>query len=573
MASKASSGTALAGIATAESLAWLWFFPAALAAVAIFFSPAVQGPFVFDDYLLPFANPRAARMPVSFWIGGVRPVLIATYWANFLIAGTQPLSYHLVNLILHAIAGTLVFFILRRLLAISGARVNPYASALFGAGVFLLHPLQTESVDYIAGRSELVCAVFFFSAWLVFLKRFESKTSLATAAAILLCGAFAVLGKENAVSLPAVLLATDLYWRKYSIAEQIGKRLALYVPCLAGALTAAVLILGRLAHSNSAGFSSGATPFQYALTQCRVILTYIRLFFVPVGQSADWGIALYRSFADGAAWIYALGIATLVGGIFWLYRRARMVSFGLLVFLLLLAPTSSFVPIHDAMAERRMYMPIAGLVLALLGTVGGLQLRLNTRVPAALATAVLVVLAGLSFRRSEVWASDFRLWQDVIAKDPGNARAHMGLAGAMMLKGECAGAAREYRIVFDQEGMNEINARNLAEAYRCNRQFDEALTILRALVAVKPVAEAYNRIGYIEAVRGNANESLAAFESALRADPNNATAYAYRGTARLALKDPAHAREDFQRALALDPDNAVAAVGMANLQRQPSKER
>jgi tetratricopeptide (TPR) repeat protein len=235
----------------------------------------------------------------------------------------------------------------------------------------------------------------------------------------------------------------------------------------------------------------------------------------------------------------------------------------------MLAPTSSFVPIHDAMAERRMYMPIAGLALALLGTVGSLRLRLNSKSLIALGTAILLVLGALSFRRSEVWASDFTLWQDVIAKSPGNVRAHMGLAGAMMLKGECAGAAREYRIVFDREGMNEINARNLAEAYRCNKQFDEALSILRALVAVKPVAEAYDRIGYIEAVRGHANESLAAFESALRADPNNATAYAYRGAARMALKDPAHAREDFQHALALDPDNDVAAIGMANLQKQP----
>src|SRR5207302_3656912 len=99
-------------------------------------------------------------------------------------------------------------------LRLGGTRTNMRSLSLFGAGLFLLHPLQSESVAYIAGRSELVSGFFLFGAWLVFLNQFDSKTSFASAAKILLLGGAAVLGKESAISLPGLLLITDLYWNR-----------------------------------------------------------------------------------------------------------------------------------------------------------------------------------------------------------------------------------------------------------------------------------------------------------------------------------------------------------------------
>src|SRR5258707_5017894 len=92
------AATVSAGI----SLLWLWLFAGGMIIAGIAYSPALNGPFVFDDFHLPFSNPNAGNLPMAFWIGGVRPVLMASYWINYLVSGTHPPSYHFINLVIHA---------------------------------------------------------------------------------------------------------------------------------------------------------------------------------------------------------------------------------------------------------------------------------------------------------------------------------------------------------------------------------------------------------------------------------------------------------------------------------------
>ena len=131
---------------------WLWL-PGVLLITALAYWPALNGTFIFDDYHLPFSDPGAATAGARFWIGGVRPLLMATYWANYALSGTAYRTYHAGNLLLHGATAVLVYFLLRRLLELAGIRTRQQMLALFGAGIFLLHPLQTESVAYMAGRS------------------------------------------------------------------------------------------------------------------------------------------------------------------------------------------------------------------------------------------------------------------------------------------------------------------------------------------------------------------------------------------------------------------------------------
>jgi protein O-mannosyl-transferase len=544
-------------------IAW-WVPAAAIALAAVVYSPAVNGSFFFDDFHLPFADPHADQMPARFWIGGVRPLLSASYWLNYALSGTRTFSYHAVNIALHAVAAILFYFVLRRLGEISGAAPS-HPTILFGAALFLLHPLQTEPVDSIAGRSDVLSTVFVLAAWLVFLKSFEVKTSPGDAVMILIAGIAAILSKESGVCLAGILIATDLYWSRTGIVAQVRKRILLYGPFLLGSAVAAILILRSLARSTTAGFSVGVTPFDYFLTQCRAILFYMRLFLVPAGQNVDWHLPFYRSLFDGKAWLYTFGLTMLLVAIWLLRRRARMVSFGLLVFVLALAPTSSFVPIQDAMVERRMYLPIAGLILALIGVLS--RSRVNARALAVAYSVILIACGALSFERSRIWSSDVLLWQDAAAKNPRNARAHFGLGSALMIRHDCANAARAYKTGVDIEGLNLDNGRNLAQAYECSRQMELALATYRSLVAIRPAADVYDRIGYIDALHNDAAASIAAFENAIRLDPNNAAAYAYRGVTRLSLRDPAGAKEDFRHALLLDPKNPVALLWLEKLSK------
>lgn len=552
---------------------WIYCLCASVAIAMCVFAPALNGGFLFDDLMLPFAKPDAARMPPAFWIGGVRPALAATYWANFLIGGIHPLGYHLVNVVLHGTTALFVFFIYDKILAISRVPISDSITdrrwlALFGAALFLVHPLQTESVDYVAGRSELVSGFFYFASLLVFLRNFEKGTGLGLALRICLLAGLAVLGKESAISLPAIVILADFYFADEPIGKRVMRRFSLYALFLIGGLAAAGLILARLVGDTSAGFAAGISPFEYALTQCRAILTYLRLFVIPVGQNGDWMVPFYHSITDGDAVAYALALLALLMLVVWLYRRERLVSFGLAAFLLMLAPTSSIVPIKDALAERRMYLPIAGLILALLGAASKIRLAPALRWAAAL--AVLLTCAAMSSHRSHVWASDLSFWSDSVRGNPDNARAHLGLGVAMTLRGDCAAGVREYSIARrkvppGQAEMDMELSGDLAVAYQCNKEPAKALPLYRSIAAIKPTATVYNHIGYTEAILGDSEAAMDAFERAVTLDPNDATAYAYRGTARMALDNPGAAQADFRRALELDPGNQIAADGMAKL--------
>lgn len=553
---------------------WAWLFlPGVLIIAVIAYWPALQGPFVFDDYHLLFLNSYAAKEPAAYWIGGVRPLSMATYWITFIISGVRPFSYHVGSLLLHAITAGIVYLLLRRLLDAAGVKTDRQTLALFGAGLFLLHPLQTESVAYIAGRPEVVAGLFYTAAWLVFVNNLGSAMKLLTTIEILLLAAAAVASKESAISLPAILFLTDLYWNPARLTQQIRSRAILYVPIVLGGLFAATKILKGLTSGTAAGFwIEGVTPALYALTQCRVILTYIRLFFLPVGQNGDWGLPLFRSLTDHAAWVWVLGMLVLVAVIVWSYHRERLLSFGLATFLVLLLPTSSIVPIKDALAERRVYVPVIGLILSLIWALDHFRPRLrmlrDIRSLRIASVVVLVVAAALSFERNKMWGNDTLLWGDSINKNPSNSRAHMGLGDAFLMHGRCADAIREFQTVERQAGASDEMDANMASAYQCNHQLDLALNELHTIIAKHPSAAMYDRIGYIEATEGHVSPALEAFDNALRLDPNDATAYSYRGTARLALNDPTGAQADLRRALQLAPDNETALKGLAALAAQ-----
>jgi tetratricopeptide (TPR) repeat protein len=393
----------------------------------------------------------------------------------------------------------------------------------------------------------------------VFLRAFEGEIRAGRALAILVLAGAAVLGKESAICLPAILIATDLFWPRDGVAAQFRRRLKLYVPFVVGGVLGALYILKGLT-TGGAGTSAGVSPLSYALTQCKVILTYIRLFLIPLGQNGDWQLPFYHSLAAGGAWIYAVLMLALVGAIAWLYRRDRLAAFGLLIFLLMLAPTSSVVPIKDALAERRMYVPIIGLILATIAL--ALRLRVSTDTLKPIAAGILACAAFLCWHRSEVWVSDVTFWRDSAIKNPANARAYYGLGVALMKSQKCASAIPEFAAARSRDPGNYELVWDLAGAYDCNRQPEKAVPLLRSYAAARPSAANYNRLAQVEASLGHQTEAMQAIENALRLDPNNATSLAYRGLTKLALSDFSGADLDFQRALEIEPGNKVAQRGL-----------
>jgi protein O-mannosyl-transferase len=544
-------------------------YAVAAAAVAVIaflaYSPALHGPFLFDDNGLPFALPDFDA-PLAGWVRGVRPLLMFTYWLNVQLSGTDTFSFHVANLLFHCVSCGLMFLILRRLLewaAVDSSRRNLLAG--FGAAVFLLHPVQTEAVAYLAGRSDGLSVMLLLAAYAVFLYRRNTSVSWANALLVLLIFGASLLAKEHTIVLPALLLLTDYWWNPGFSLEGVRRNWKIYAPLALGAVGGFVIFLPLIRHSGTAGFGmKDLTWYQYFFTECRALFVYPALFLFPVGQSADWNFSISKNIFDHGA-IAGLIALIVLAVLAWRHRRDyRLASFGFFAYLLLMAPTSSFLPIRDAVAERRLYLSMLGLLLIVLDFVS--RARIERKVLGGVFAALAVVLAGATYARAQVWSSELALWQDTVHTTPANWRAHFHLASAWYDAGNCDLAVNEYENSTKLQAPDYDLLIDWGLAYDCLNQPDAALAKLRQAAALEPTAHVYSQIGMIYGKRSQWPQAMDALNTAEKLDPNFAATFAYKGLVHLATNDPAAAVQDYQRALAIDPKFQPAITGLAQAQ-------
>ena len=522
----------------------------ALLAVIWAYSPALHGPFLFDDTALPFTL-NSASAPLVAWVRGVRPVLMASYWLNTALSGDDTFSYHVVNLVIHLIASALVFLIVRRLLEWSQAReARRTLVAGFAAGVFLLHPIQTEAVAYIAGRSEALSVTLLLAAYAVFLYRRRTAISWVIALVVVLLYGLAVFSKEHTVVLVALLVLTDFWWNPGFPLRGILRNWRLYAPVVLGAGFTLSFFWRIIRHSPSAGFSlRGVTWYQYLFTEWRALLVYPAEFVLPARLTADWDFPFSRGIFDHGA-IFGLVALIALAIAAWHYRRRfPLASFGYFVYLVLMSPTSSILPIADPLAERRLYLGMLGLLLIVADLVG--RLRVDPRKLAAALVAVLVAGAIVTHARAALWADPVALWEDTAAKSPHKRRVLFQLATAYAAAGRCQDAVDEYQKMAERFPPNYEVLLDWGLAYDCLNQPELALEKLRQAASQEPSAHVYSQIGMIYAKRGRWAEALDALALAERIDPGEATTYMYEGDIHLSLNHAAEAVADYQKALAM----------------------
>ncbi len=557
---------------------WVWIYTASLivalsAAFAVYW-PAVHGPFLFDDANLTFTLPNAYEVPLGDWLNQTRPLLMFTYWLNYQQSGAQAtFGYHAVNVLLHFFNAILAFLVLRKFL--SWAVVDERRARIlsfFAAGLFLLHPLQTESVSYIASRSETLSVLFVLAALAVFLYRPAAAVSIPRILALLALFAAAGLSKEHTFVLPALFILTDYYWRFAFSPSVIWRNWKLYVPIAAGAAFALAYILRILRANPSAGFQmQGLTWYQYFFTQCRVIWHYLFLFVVPIGQNLDPDIKISHSVtAQGA--IFGLAGLLIVSALAWIYRRKfPIASYGWFAFLILLAPTSSFAPLRDPMAEHRLYLPFIGLLLI---TVEFLRhWKAPTKLFIGSLALVLVVAGAIAHQRNALWGNAIDIWKDAVLKSPRKLRPRFHLALAYIQAGSCSLAADEFQQAaalqppqYDRLlNWRQELLRDWGLAYDCAGNPREAIAKFQEAVAQHPDGQLYAQIGAEYVKVGEYPEALDALATAKRLEPGFAPTYYTLGSIEANRGDQAQAIGDYQRALALDPHLAPARAALARM--------
>lgn len=576
---------------------WLAGGGLVLAAFAAYHN-SLGGPMVFDDVPAILENPSIRRLwppgPVlaPALDGGVtvsgRPLVNLSLALNHALGGEAVRGYHLFNLIIHALAGLTLFGVVRR----TWARFRPaeaLPAAFCVALLWLVHPLQTAAVTYIVQRAESLVALCYLLTLYAFIRATEAETvgrdrrippageprrdqrsrpaviawktaSFAACLAGMAC-------KEVMVTAPLMVLLYDRTFVAggFRAAWTRGWR---YYLALAGTwLLLAWLVAGTTGRGGTAGFGTTVGPWSYLLTQCHAMVHYLRLAVWPDPLVFDYGTATVGRLGD--VWPQALLLAGLAAGTVVALVRRPVWGLAGAWFFLILAPSSSLVPVaSQTMAEHRMYLPLAALVVLV---VAGLQARLGRR--SVLVCGLLAaVLAGLTLRRNTDYHSEVRLWTDTVAKLPANGRAHNNLGKAVFAAGRAEEALAHYAEAIRLQPAVPEPHYNLGLALaRLNRPAEAVARYEEALRLQPAYPEAHNNLGNVLLAAGRLDEAGRHYEEAVRLRPGMAEAHGNLAIVRLEQGRGAEAIRHGEEAVRLDPAHAEARYNLGNALAQAGR--
>ena len=555
-----------------------------------------QGPFIFDDVTSIAENPHihhlwpvgvAMSAPPNCTVAG-RPVVCLSLALNYALGGSDVQGYHVFNLTVHVLSALVLFGILRRTFEGGKIRERFGGAAVWLAAVIALvwevHPLQTESVDYIVQRTELLMGLFLLLTLYCFIrgvasegenpktgdrnpKPISQKIPKSWYAISVLSCALGMGSKEVMVGAPLIVLLYDRVFLASSFRELWRRRMGLYLGLAATWLLLALLV-ARTSRPMTRFEVEGLTPGDYLMTEAGVIIHYLRLCFWPhplVIDYADWPRA--RSLEDGL--VPGVAVLGLLGATVWALRRRLGFGFLGAWFFLILGPTSSILPsAGEVAAERRMYLPLAAVVtMVVVGVfVLGRQFwsKGQGRALGWVASVFMVVLfTVLTIQRNEDYRSALAIWQDTVEKRPNNPRAHGNLGYALYQQGELQGAiAQSEQAVRISPNYAEAH-NNLATALLQAGKLQGAIEEWEQAVQVKPDhVKAQCNLGNALLRVGKVQQAVGHFEQALRVDPRVAEAHYGLGLALTRLGRLPEAIHHYEQALRSKPDYAEAHTGL-----------
>lgn len=550
-----------------QTFVWAVAACAGLVAISIaLYSPALHSPFIFDDNHLPFRITERVES-LRIWLAGVRPTLMFTYWVNFILSGDDPFGYHLVNVLIHAVNAGLTFLVLLRILAIAGweRRARSIASGL-AASIFLIHPLQTESVSYVAGRSESLESFFLLLAYVVFLYRRNESIRWREAALVMALFGLAVGAKENAVAFAGLLVLTDVSWPRPFSTDALRKNWRLYALMASFLPVALIAIFRLLSRSASAGFAlHGLTWYQYGFTEARAVARYVQMAVAPFGQSLDHDFPISATITQHGAIFFLILWAGVLALALHLRRRFPLACFGLLFFLILLVPTSSVVPVADPLVERRMYLPIIGLILIGVEILSRLRLR-----PPALVSTILVltlVYGALCYERNREWGDPEELLASATRECVRNSRPYIMLAEYLISQNRCAAA-----IPYLEQGARKIPDATIyvswGRALECLGDRRGAMQDLQKAAAMAPNStEVFQLIGLLYGEMKMPEEAGMALRKAVEVAPDSTRAHSALGLWFESMHDLDQAEAQYKIAASLDHNDWESRMGLSRIRR------
>ena len=516
-------------------------------------------PLVFDDLNTIQRNIGVRFGEFSWNLLSGRSILYLTFTLNYLWSGQQVWSYHLVNLALHLINGVLVFFLAARVFDKTGVSVSQARwSAFVAAALFIVHPVQTESVTYISSRSELLSTAFYLSAFLLFAMWPEKKIGFVLSLLVAIPFGLGFGAKETVISLPATMFLYDFLFIAGGSFRPMLLRWRFYLTLFAGGIGAAYFITTvTLRGTVGSGVAENLPPFRYFLTELRVIVRYVYLVFFPVGLNLDYDFRPSTSPLEPAvmmSFLFLVGLVILG----WLIRKRQpIVAFSIFWFFLALAPTSSIISIADVIFEHRLYLPLVGVCLSfpLLMQLASNEVRGRLKIGlgfGSVSAALLAIFVIVTAVRNNVWRDEVRLFSDVVAKSPHKDRAYNSLSWAYYKKGDYPSAIATFKKAIEQvpESRKDFDE-SLGKVFMSAGKYDEAAEsyseTTRLNTDPKRLAIAYNNVG---------SAYLSKWTQVLGHKADLSEASLSESRAKILLP----AFEAFSKCLELDPDTPTTAV-------------
>jgi len=538
--------------------------------IVLAYLPALWGGFVWDDdaYVTRNTALRSLGGLAAIWFqpGAVPqyyPLTFTSLWVDYRLWGLQPSGYHLVNVALHALAAVLLWRVLVLL---------RLPAAWAAAAVFALHPVQVESVVWIAERKNVLAGVCALGALLAYLRFTDEPPDRRRGWYALSLGLFvaALLAKTVTCSLPAVICLI-VWWRRGALrAADVAPLLPYFA---LGAGLGAVTLWMERHHVGAAGTDWHLSWLERGLIAGRALWFYAASIVWPRNLTfiyPRWQI-------DAAVWwqyLYPAGAFAVVAVLYAVRRRiGRGPLVGVLIFAGTLLPALGFFDVfpmrYSFVADHYQYLASIGLIVLLVVGVARLCERTGARAVrggSALLGVVLVVFTALVWRQAIIYRDAETLWRDTLAKNPSAWMAHNNLGLLLFNRGRVDEAITHYQAALSIKRDDDFAYNNLGNAFAAQGDMERAERSFAAALALQPSnAEAHNNLGNVHASREQWLQAAEQYRAALRANPRYADAHNNLANVLVLDGDAEAALEHYRAALQIDPAYADAHYNLAVL--------
>jgi len=542
------------------------FILLALAAIIVY-SNTLNIPFQYDDkHVIQWNNIiKSPNSLPEILTNFYRPILRATFALNYRWFKFEPAGYHVFNIIIHVLNGILIYVLVSIIF-------KSEFTALLSALLFILHPLNSQAVNYISARSTSLCATFYILSVILFIKANSFKDKEKKKSSVFYIGTFlsciVALGvKEIAVSIPVMLFACYCLFLGGDVQKFIKKYL-IFILLLAGYL------LYRLISSGTIGdYSTQRDIISTILTNCNAIVyENLKLLFFPVKLNISYEFPV-TSRIDISVIISILVITGLIITAFKSRDKMKSMAFCIFWFFIALLPTQTVIPREEIIDEQRLYLasPAVCIFMAVLMNklksmkFTAVKQKFVNNLTTLIIAMLLIIFAFRTYNRNVDWQSEVGIWKKMAEHFPLSAKAHSNLGNSYAEKRMYDEAIKHYEIIL---GINPDDAQvnnNLANIYFLKGNYDNAIKKYIKAISLRPgYMTAYHNLAMTYEKQGLYDEALKVYMSILQRNPNEASAYFNMGNVFQAKKFYDRAIEAYKKAISIQNNHLQAYNNLGN---------